>query len=231
MTGPDSASGRPPSLDALTRSLAAPGAGDAVVGARAASWGRPAAVLVLFWWDARVPLADGLDGLRLVLIEKSAALRSHAGQLAFPGGGAEPGDSTPVETALREANEEVGVRADEVDVLGVLPEALVAVTGYRVTSVVGWWRTPRPLRAVDTVEVAAVHSVAVDDLVAPRNRWTWRLAPEHSGPAFRVHDLFVWGLTGDLLSGLLSVAGWEQPWDHRREAAVPERFLRNPPRA
>ncbi len=222
---------RPPVLTALTRSLAEPGAGASVVGARAASWGRPAAVLVLFWWDAGVPLTEGLDGLRLVLIEKSADLRSHAGQVAFPGGGAEPDDLSPVVTALREANEEVGVRAEEVDVLGVLPEALVAVTGYRVTSVVGWWRTPRPLTAVDTVEVAAVHSVAVDDLVAPRNRWTWRLSPEHSGPAFRVRDLFVWGLTGDLLSGLLNVAGWEEPWDRRREAAVPQRFFRHPGRS
>ena len=190
-------------------------------------------------------LSDGVSALRdaaeliaftdrpepgVILTQRTETLSKHPGQVAFPGGRLDPGEDA-LTAALREANEEVGVRAEEVDVLGVLPEALVAVTGYRVTSVVGWWRTPRPLTAVDTVEVAAVHSVAVDDLVAPRNRWTWRLSPEHSGPAFRVRDLFVWGLTGDLLSGLLNVAGWEEPWDRRREAAVPQRFFRHPGRS
>ena len=79
-------------------------------------------------------------------------LRSHAGQCAFPGGGVEPQDASSEAAAFREAAEEVGLRAETVELLGVLPAAHVAVTGYDVVPVVGWWRAPHPLRIVDAIE-------------------------------------------------------------------------------
>lgn len=161
--------------------------------------------------------------LSLVLVEKSATLRSHAGQVAFPGGGVEPADADLARTALREAEEEVGLPSAEVDLIGLLPP-LEAVTGHHVTPVVGWWGTPTPLVPVDVVEVADVHVVSVADLADPAHRFTWEHRLGYKGPAFVVGDLFIWGLTAYLLDSLLQAGGWAVPWDTERVAAIPARF-------
>lgn len=209
-------SGWPDALGRLAVELSDPGGGDRVVRGRPGRNGRKAAVLVLFCE------CDGV--LSVVIIEKSAQLRHHAGQCAFPGGGVEPGDGSSEEAAFREAREEVGLRPESVELLGVLPPAHVAVTGYDVTPVVGWWREPHPLKIVDAVEVGAIHLVSVADLVDPAHRLTWRLPMGGQGPAFVVGDLFIWGFTGHLLDGLIALAGWERPWDASRTELVPERF-------
>lgn len=217
----------PPILWGLQQTLADAAAMTRFVGDRAPAGVRRAAVLILFHVDAAAAeFEEGdLAGLRLVVIEKSEALRSHAGQLAFPGGSLEAGEDA-VAAALREANEEVGVRPDTVEVLGVLPEAHVAASGFDVASVVGWWPRPVPLAPADTFEVAAVHALPVWRLVDPDHRITWVHPAGYSGPAFVVDDLFVWGFTGHLLDGLLRLAGWEKQWDASRTASIPPRFLR-----
>ena len=211
----------PPVLTALAAKLAEPGEGARVVRGRPGRGGRRAAVLVLF---SGPPGADA-DDLELVIVEKSAHLRKHAGQCAFPGGGVEETDASSEEAALREAREEVGIDAATVDLLGVLPAASVTATGYDVTPVVAWWREPQDLEVVDTVEISAVHTLRVSDLLEPVNRATWRLPMGHQGPAFIVGELFIWGLTGYLLDGLFDLAGWTRPWDERDLRLVPERFL------
>ncbi|QIK71824.1 CoA pyrophosphatase [Propioniciclava coleopterorum] len=211
---------RPAALDRLVAELAEPGGGARVVRGRPAREGRKAAVMILFAGAEDAPA----DDLHVVIIEKSPHLRSHAGQCAFPGGGVEPQDASSEEAAFREAREEVGLRPETVDLLGVLPPAHVAVTGYDVTPVVGWWRAPHPLEIVDDIEVGAIHQLRVGDLIDPANRLTWRLPMGHRGPAFVVDDLFIWGFTGHLLDGLIALAGWERPWDVRRSQLVPERF-------
>lgn len=211
---------RPASLDVLAAALAEPGGGERVVRGRPGQDGRKAAVMILFSGAGHA----SPDELRVVIIEKSAHLRSHAGQCAFPGGGVEPQDVSSTAAAFREAHEEVGLRPSTVDLLGVLPPAHVAVTGYDVVPVVGWWREPHPLEIGDAVEVGAIHQLRVGDLIDPGSRLTWRLPMGHRGPAFEVGDLFIWGFTGHLLDGLIALAGWEQPWDQRRTALVPERF-------
>lgn len=212
----------PSALEHLRARLAAPGGGARVVRGRESRPGRKAAVLILF----SAPTPDAApDDLQVVIIEKAAHLRKHAGQCAFPGGGVEPQDASSEETALREAREEVRLDPASVDLLGVLPPAHVAATGYDVTSVVGWWRQPHPLEIGDVEEIAAVHLVRVGDLIDPANRVTWFLPSGHRGPAFKVGELFIWGFTGHLIDGLLTVAGWGQPWDERVRELVPERFL------
>lgn len=199
----------------LRTALAGPEAA-ARVADRAAQGGRPAAVLIA--------LAEHAEGTRIVLVEKDARLRTHAGQVAFPGGSIEASDASAVAGALREADEEVGLAPGEVEVLGVLPPAYVRASDFAVTAVVGRWPTPRPLAPVDVTEIAAVHSVAVDVLVDPANRLTWTHPAGFSGPGFVVGELFIWGFTAYLLDGLFDLAGWTVPWDVERLSDIPERF-------
>lgn len=174
--------------------------------------GRESAILVLF--------ADGERGPELLVIERSANVRSHAGQPAFPGGGAEPDDDTLITTALREAQEETGVNPVDVTVIGLLPRLFVPVSGFAVTPVVAHWHRPGPVWAADPLEVAAVHRVAVADLVDPQNRVRWRHPRGYMGPGFQVNGILVWGFTAQLVDDLLRLLGWEQPWDERRTVEV-----------
>ncbi len=172
---------------------------------------RRSAVLMLF--------GDGPD---LVLTERSASLRSHPGQLSFPGGSADPGDVDLVATALRESHEEVGLDPGSVDVLGSLPPLWLPPTNYAVTTVVGWWTRPVPLGPVDPAEVASVLRVPLSMLLDPASRYTARHPLGYRGPAFKLDEgLVLWGFTAALVSRILDAAGWTRPWDVTRELALP----------
>jgi 8-oxo-dGTP pyrophosphatase MutT (NUDIX family) len=180
--------------------------------------GRDSAVLILF--------AEGPEGPDLLLIERAATLRSHAGQPAFPGGAQDPEDDGPVAAALREAAEEVGLRAETVDVIGVLPALYLPPSGFVVHPVVAWWREPHEVSVVDTAEVARVERVPLTELVNPDNRFRITHASGLIGPAFEVHGMLVWGFTAGLISGLLTLAGWEEPWDKDRLRELDPETLR-----
>lgn len=173
-----------------------------------AQGGRPSAVLVLF--------GEGPDGPDVLLIERAATLRSHAGQPAFPGGAQDPEDDGPVAAALREAEEEVGVDADSLQVLGILPALWLPPSGFVVHPVVAWWHRPHPVRVVDEGEVAAVARVPISELTDPANRFRVVHPSGYTGPAFEARGLVVWGFTAGLLAGILTLAGWERPWDDSR---------------
>jgi 8-oxo-dGTP pyrophosphatase MutT (NUDIX family) len=167
---------------------------------------RPASVLVLF--------GERETGPDVLLLRRADTLGSHAGQVAFPGGGADDGDGGPVGTALREAEEETGVDPAGVRPVAVLPELFVPVSAFAVTPVLAHWVKPSPVRAVDFAETAAVARVAVADLVDPAHRFQVRRpGGPWVGPAFEVDGMFVWGFTAGLLSVLLTLGGWERDWD------------------
>ncbi|MEL7974770.1 CoA pyrophosphatase [Isoptericola sp. F-RaC21] len=191
---------------------------------------RPAAVLVLFGvlddlaadHDAQaLAVAQDLD---VLLLERAATLRSHAGQVAFPGGRAEEGE-TPVDAALREAVEETGLDAAGVEVLGTLAELPMPVSNHLVTPVLGWWARPTPVGVVDVAESSHVFRAPVADLLDPGHRITtvlrrggraWR------GPGFELVDAdgaphLVWGFTAGILDAAFDRLGWTEPWDHARE--------------
>jgi 8-oxo-dGTP pyrophosphatase MutT (NUDIX family) len=179
---------------------------------------RRSAVLVLF--------GEGPDGPDVLLIERSAHLRSHAGQPAFPGGGIDPSDDGAVGAALREAQEETGLDPAGVEVLASLPELWVPPSANLVTPVLGWWREPSEVLPADRREVAAVARVPIADLVDPANRLTISHPSGRIGPAFEVADMLVWGFTAAVLDRLLALAGWERPWDRDRVAELPADALR-----
>jgi 8-oxo-dGTP pyrophosphatase MutT (NUDIX family) len=179
---------------------------------------RRSAVLVLFG-----ELAHGPD---VLLIERSAHLRSHAGQPAFPGGGIDPSDDGPVSAALREAQEETGLDPDGVDILSVLPDLWVPPSANVVTPVLAWWREPSDVGAADVHEVAAVARVPLSDLVDPDNRLQIVHPSGLVSPAFEVADMLVWGFTAGVLDRLLELGGFAIPWDTSRVRELPEETLR-----
>jgi 8-oxo-dGTP pyrophosphatase MutT (NUDIX family) len=175
---------------------------------------RPSAVLIL--------LADGPRGPELVLIERAHDMRSHAGQVAFPGGAADPGDDGPAETALREAQEEIGLDPAGVEVVAVLPALWLPPSNFAVTPVLAWWRDESSIGVVDPAEVASVLRISLRDLVDPARRFTVRHPTGYRGPGFDLGDeLILWGFTGGLVDVVISAAGLEQPWDQSRSKPAP----------
>lgn len=150
----------------------------------------------------------GPAGVDVLLIERASGLRSHAGQPAFPGGAVDDGDAGPVDTALREAAEETGLDPAGVEVVAVLPPLFLPPSGFVITPVLAWWRSPSAVCAGDPAEVAAVVRVPLAELLAPANRIQVRNRSGWVGPAFRVRGMVVWGFTAALLEQLLRLAGF-----------------------
>ena len=167
--------------------------------------GRHSAVLILFGSDRD-----------LLLIQRASTMRSHAGQPAFPGGAVDDDDDDAVGAALREAHEETGLDPSGVLVFGALPDLWVPVTNYVVTPILGWWRDPSPVWARDPAEVSSVHRVPITAFVDPRNRCRVLHPSGFIGPGFEVDGLLVWGFTAGLISGMLDLLGWAEPWDESR---------------
>ncbi len=177
--------------------------------------GRPArhsAVLIL--------LGEAERGPDVLLIERAAQMRSHAGQPAFPGGKRDATDTSPIHTAVREAVEETNLDATGVEALRTLPDLWLPPSGFTVTPVLAYWRRPSPVRPGDPAEVARVARVPVADLVDPDNRMTVVHPAGFRGPGFQVADMLVWGFTAILIEGLLDLAGWSVPWPRSREVQI-----------
>ena len=170
---------------------------------------RPASVLV--------PLVRRASGLQVLLTRRADHLRDHAGQISFPGGRAEPEDADAAATALREAQEEVGLDPQAVQVLGALP-AYRTITAYEVTPVVGLIDELPPLR-LDALEVAEAFEVPLEFLMTPAHhrRHEVEFAGERRrflsmpwrgrGTAGVEREFFIWGATAAMLRNLYHVLG------------------------
>lgn len=174
---------------------------------------RPAAVLLLFT-PTTVPAA-GFPGLDLFLVQRSPLLRAHPGQIALPGGGADPGDAGPAGTALREAHEEIGLAPERVAVLGELPPVAVPVSRFVVTPVVGWCADAGELETVEVGEVLHTLRLPVGGLLDPAGRATVTIHG-HGSAGFALQGGWVWGFTGNLLDAVFDELGWTRPWDRGR---------------
>jgi 8-oxo-dGTP pyrophosphatase MutT (NUDIX family) len=160
-------------------------------------------------------------GPDVLVLQRAATLRNHAGQPAFPGGGADPDDADLVATAMREATEEVGLDPASATLVATLPRLWIPVSGYIVTPVLAWWHAPHPVGPVDIAEVAGVQRVPIQELVDPANRLRIRHPSGYIGPAFDVRGMTIWGFTAGVLNTLLDLGGWTQPWDESRVADLP----------
>jgi 8-oxo-dGTP pyrophosphatase MutT (NUDIX family) len=163
---------------------------------------RRGAVLMLF--------GEGPDGPDLLLTERAHHMRSHPGQVSFPGGSIDPGE-TPREAALREALEETGVQPEGVEVFAELPELWLPPSNFAVTPVLAWWREPHDVEAVDPNEVHAVYRVPISELVDPAHRIGVRHPSGWVGPGFFIgddKDVILWGFTAGIIARLFDFLGW-----------------------
>ena len=150
----------------------------------------------------------GAAGQTVLLTQRTAHLRDHAGQISFPGGRVEDTDVSPVDTALRETEEEIGLARERIEVLGFLPEYRTG-TGFRVTPVVGLVRPPFALE-LDSFEVAEAFEVPLDFLLDPANHQEhalhYRGAMRHFF-AMPYGDYFIWGATAGMIRSLTARLG------------------------
>jgi 8-oxo-dGTP pyrophosphatase MutT (NUDIX family) len=136
----------------------------------------------------------------VVFTQRTAHLADHAGQISFPGGRSDEGDESPERTALREAEEEIGLSSDRVEILGRLPEYHTS-TGYRVTPIVGWAEPPLTY-SPDPHEVADVFEVPLSFLLDVGNHryesafFKGRMRNYWAMP---YGDRFIWGATAGML--------------------------------
>ena len=202
----------------------------AAIGSPSLTTSRPAAVLLLFGLLDTLPSGHRAQAnavsrdLDVLLLARATTLRSHPGQIAFPGGRIDPGDDGPVAAALREAEEETGLDPVGVEVLGVLGDIPLEYSRHLVTPVLGWWRHPSRVRVVDVAESSDVFRAPVADLLDPAHRVTVvvrRGGREWRGPGFRVPHAasthLVWGFTAMVLDAVFTRLGWTEPWDRSRE--------------
>jgi 8-oxo-dGTP pyrophosphatase MutT (NUDIX family) len=161
---------------------------------------RPASVLLL--------VDPSVEGLPLLFTLRSAQLRQHAGQIAFPGGSAEAGDDDAVATALREAHEEVGIEPANVEVIGVLPAMSTRVSDVWLTPVVGLQREAFDIVA-DPIEVAEWFRVDLETLLtAPHSiRVLERDGVRHDVHFYDAGGRVIWGVTAAILHEFLARLG------------------------
>lgn len=183
-------------VDALDRAVAPP-FGDHSLN----DWAIPPAFLA----EARaaavlVPLVDRADGVSVLLTRRTDGLRTHAGQIAFPGGGIEAGDADPAAAALREAEEEIGLAPDRITVLGYLG-AYLTRTGFRIIPVVARVEPPFALR-LNEAEVAEAFEVPFA-VVMDAGRYLVRqrewMGAQRSFYAIEHDRHLIWGVTAGIL--------------------------------
>jgi len=181
---------------------------------------RRGAVLMLF--------GEGPAGPDLLLTERAHDMRSHPGQVSFPGGSIDDTDESPTAAALREAQEETGLDPSGVEVFATLPELWLPPSNFAVTTVLGWWEEPTHVDVVDPGEVHSVLRVPIEELLDPEHRVTVVHPIGYSSPGFLIgedKDLILWGFTAGLINKLFDHVGLTRPWDASVQQELPDRML------
>ncbi len=153
---------------------------------------RPAGVLA--------PIVEREGGLSLLLTKRSAALKHHPGQIAFPGGKQDEGDADVIAAALREAHEEIGLPPEQVEVLGTLP-AHETVTSFQVTPVIGFVNgpfriVPEPGEVDEVFAVPLKHVLDPDNYLVQSRSWRGQMRHYFVVP---YGPYYIWGATARML--------------------------------
>jgi 8-oxo-dGTP pyrophosphatase MutT (NUDIX family) len=159
-----------------------------------------------------VPIVAHPEGLTVLFTLRTVHLKAHSGQVSFPGGRAEPGDATPELTALRESQEEIGLRPEQVEILARLPDYITR-TGYQVTPIVGLLVPPLEL-VPDPREVQEVFEVPLAFLLDPRNHR--RQSRELNGRTVGFYEMkfeerIIWGATAGMIVNLYRQLACDAP--------------------
>ena len=155
---------------------------------------RRGAVLMLF--------GEGPAGPDLLLTERAHGMRSHPGQISFPGGSLDPTDASP--------------------------ELWLPPSNFAVTPVLAWGRDASPVGVVDPAEVESVHRVPVEELLDATHRVTVTHPSGYRSPGFLIgddKDLILWGFTAGIITRLFDFVGWTRPWDASVIRELPDYML------
>jgi 8-oxo-dGTP pyrophosphatase MutT (NUDIX family) len=150
-----------------------------------------------------VPLVHRDGDIHVLLTQRSSHLRDHPSQISFPGGRVEGSDADLIVTALREAEEEIGLARSRIEVLGMLPEHEMP-SGFRISPVVGWIEPPFDL-ALDPFEVANAFEVPLAHFLDPANHLRRRFSfngRERYYLAMPYEGRYIWGATAGMLYSL-----------------------------
>lgn len=150
-----------------------------------------------------VPLIPRDGGVNVLLTQRTAHLNDHPSQISFPGGRVEGGDENRIETALREAAEEIGLARNRVDILGTLPDYDMP-SGFRISPVVGWIEPPFAMK-LDPFEVESAFEVPLAFVFDPANhqRRSYYFNNRHRDYlAMPFEGRYIWGATAGMLYSL-----------------------------
>lgn len=160
---------------------------------------KPSSILILFYPHS--------NSVYTVLIKRASYNGHHSGQVSFPGGKFEEGDKSLIDTALREANEEVGVKYNDVKVLGNISSLLIPVSNMMVLPIIGY-AEKRPDFVHDPVEVDEILEIDLKELADPQNVQNKKIKIENreiTAPYYDIKNQFVWGATAMIISELLEI--------------------------
>ena len=150
-----------------------------------------------------VPLVHRADSVNVLLTQRTAHLYDHPSQISFPGGRVEGGDENRIETALREAQEEIGLVRDRVEIIGMLPDYEIP-SGFRISPVVGWIEPPFELK-LDPFEVTEAFEAPLSFFLDPANhqRRSYHFNGRHRDYlAMPYEGRYIWGATAGMLYSL-----------------------------
>ncbi len=145
--------------------------------------------------------------IQICLIRRPTTMKNHAGQIAFPGGKREKEDADLIQTALREAQEEIGIVREAVEILGEMSPVYVQISDFLITPVLGWLNEKPEIR-IDPSEVDEVIFISLDDLADQVNRIDKEMETISGRilvPGYEISGCFIWGATAMILAELVDI--------------------------
>ena len=153
-----------------------------------------------------IPLFPSKDGISALFTVRTDSVETHKGQISFPGGMVDESDRDIIQTALREAHEEVGIEPASVEVLGILNDHPVP-SNFIITPVVGYLKE-KPSISTNSIEVAEVFEVPLSFFLDGKSGWTeereWR-GKKHTVWHYQYEEHLIWGATAAIIHNLLSI--------------------------